>query len=156
MTKKSEEPQSPLFIHHQFIKDLSFENFIDITALDKASHDPKADIHIETNAKPLDERRFEVSLSLNITAQTNKKKDYLLELVYSSVVSVHKDIEESLIPAILMVHVPTLLFPYVRNIVSETTATGGFQPIYLQPVDFGQLFAQQQELAQKEKDKKLN
>ena len=141
---EKQQPESPLYIHHQYIKDFSFENLSDLSKERAQDVEPGADINIETNAKPLNENTYEVSLKVTITAKHGEEKDYILELVYGAAVSIHKSIEEKLVPAILMVHVPTLLFPYVRNIVSETTAQGGFQPIYLQPVDFGHLFAQQQ------------
>ena len=35
-----------------------------------------------------------------------------------------------------MVEIPRLLFPYVRNIVSQSLSDGGLPPFLLNPVDF--------------------
>jgi preprotein translocase subunit SecB len=47
-----------------------------------------------------------------------------------------------------MIHVPTLLFPYARSIISEVTKDSGFQPLMLEPLDFARLHEQRK--AQKE------
>jgi preprotein translocase subunit SecB len=33
-----------------------------------------------------------------------------------------------------------LLFPFARQIAAETTRSGGFPPMYLDPIDFGALY----------------
>jgi len=40
----------------------------------------------------------------------------------------------------LLIECPRLLFPFARNIVSDTTRDGGFPPMLLQPIDFVSLF----------------
>ncbi|HEV2336297.1 MAG TPA: protein-export chaperone SecB, partial [Stellaceae bacterium] len=32
-----------------------------------------------------------------------------------------------------------LIFPFARNIVAETTRDGGFPPLMINPIDFGEL-----------------
>ena len=39
----------------------------------------------------------------------------------------------------LMVEVPRYLFPFVRNIIANTTRDGGFPPLLLSPINFGKL-----------------
>jgi preprotein translocase subunit SecB len=39
-----------------------------------------------------------------------------------------------------MVETPRLLFPYVRNIISEVTRDGGYTPLLLSPVDFAEIY----------------
>lgn len=41
-----------------------------------------------------------------------------------------------------MIHVPTLLFPYARHVLSDVTRDGGFQPLMLEPMDFARLHQQ--------------
>jgi len=45
----------------------------------------------------------------------------------------------------LLIECPRLLFPFARNIVSDTTRDGGFPPMLLQPIDFVSLFRQRLE-----------
>ncbi|MDP3935762.1 MAG: protein-export chaperone SecB, partial [Alphaproteobacteria bacterium] len=51
-----------------------------------------------------------------------------------------KNIEEALLHPILMIECPRILFPYVRNIISEVTRDGGYPPLLLKPVDFADLY----------------
>jgi preprotein translocase subunit SecB len=55
--------------------------------------------------------------------------------------------EESLEP-FLLVNCPTLLFPFLRRLVSDITREGGFPPLLLDPIDFASLF-----IARKQKEK---
>jgi preprotein translocase subunit SecB len=40
---------------------------------------------------------------------------------------------------------PTILFPYAREAVSDLVGRAGFPPLYLAPVNFEALYAQQME-----------
>jgi preprotein translocase subunit SecB len=35
-----------------------------------------------------------------------------------------------------------LLFPFARNLITQVTQESGFPPLYLKPVDFGELLQQ--------------
>ena len=39
---------------------------------------------------------------------------------------------------------PTILFPYVREAISDLVTRAGFPPVVLQPVSFEQMYMQQQ------------
>ena len=58
--------------------------------------------------------------------------------------------EENLEP-LLAIACPNILFPYAREVVSESITRAGFAPVLLQPVNFEALYAaraqQQQEAA---------
>jgi preprotein translocase subunit SecB len=41
-----------------------------------------------------------------------------------------------------MIECPRLLFPFVRQIVSDATRNGGFPPLYIDPIDFVALYQQ--------------
>ncbi|MEM1306452.1 MAG: protein-export chaperone SecB [Pseudomonadota bacterium] len=45
----------------------------------------------------------------------------------------------------LLVNCPSLLFPYLRRIASDLTRESGFQPLLLDPIDFGQLYIQRKQ-----------
>ncbi len=40
---------------------------------------------------------------------------------------------------IILVETPRLMFPFARNIIAETTRDGGFPPLMINPIDFGEL-----------------
>jgi preprotein translocase subunit SecB len=41
---------------------------------------------------------------------------------------------------LILIECPRLLFPFARQIVSETTQSGGFPPLLVDPVDFARLY----------------
>ena len=47
----------------------------------------------------------------------------------------------------MLINCPTLLFPFLRRLVSDITREGGFPPLLLDPIDFAQLFMQRQQEA---------
>jgi preprotein translocase subunit SecB len=53
-------------------------------------------------------------------------------------------VPDEVLPGLLMIQTPTLLFPYARQILSDVTSNAGFPPLFLQPVDFAALYHNQQ------------
>jgi preprotein translocase subunit SecB len=52
---------------------------------------------------------------------------------------------------VLRIHCPTLLFPFVRQIVAEAVRNGGFPPLFIDPIDFAALYRERvNDLAGKE------
>ena len=45
--------------------------------------------------------------------------------------------------AVLATYCPNVLFPYVRQTVSDLVQNGGFPPFFLQPINFDALYAEQ-------------
>ena len=44
--------------------------------------------------------------------------------------------------AVLGTYCPNVLFPYVRQLISDLIQAGGFPPFYLQPINFEGLYAE--------------
>lgn len=40
----------------------------------------------------------------------------------------------------LAVHCPAMIFPWARKIIADATQDGGFQPLMIDPIDFGTLY----------------
>ncbi len=147
-------------INTQYIKDLSFENPGAPATLQIGSR-PKIDISVDVQAKSIAEEAFEVALNISAKAtrqeadeQGNPVGDvqtlFMLELTYGGVFTIKGLSQQELEPA-LLIFCPSLLFPYVRRIVSDATRDGGFPPLMLDPIDFARLYAQrQQQLAQQQ------
>ena len=60
-------------------------------------------------------------------------------MTYASVVVLGKLPAEHVRP-VLLIEVPRQMFPFVRQIVADTTVQGGFPPLMLQLVDFMDLY----------------
>jgi len=132
----------------QYIKDQSFENPNPIEAfLDKQETQPVIAIDISANAKKVRDGLFEISLDLSAKGSIDDKKIlFIAELTYGAIVA----IDETKVPAesvgpLLMVHFPTLLFPFARAIMADMTREGGFPALMLNPIDFSAMYQAQQQ-----------
>lgn len=137
----AQAPTPPLTINGQFIKDLSFEapHVPEIFA-DMANAAPEIGIAVDVKAAQLHANMFEVDLSLNVEAKTGDKVAFLVELLFSGVVTVNVP-EEHLKP-MLFIEVPRHLFPFARAVVAGVTRDAGFPPLMIAPIDFVDMYQQ--------------
>src|SRR5438874_6765084 len=80
-------PASPLTLHGQYIKDLSFENPRAPQSLIEQKQ-PQLTLNVNVSTRQFDTKTFEVTLLVEATAQTPEKEPlFMLELVYAGTVS---------------------------------------------------------------------
>ena len=127
-----------LIVNAQYIKDLSFENPRAPQSLTQQNAAPAVDINVDVNAQPLNPETFEVVLTVKAGAKINNEPLFILELVYGAVVTV-RNVPRDMLPPILLVETPRLMFPFARNIVADATRDGGFPPLMINPIDFNDL-----------------
>ena len=143
--EKKEEPRQFLGIVSQYIKDLSFENVNPISQLQGADKQPNIDIQLKVYInKGSEPNMYNVSLITNVQAKLEDKLMFILDLNYMGEFAVEGFSEELLAP-ILYIECPRLLFPFARSIIANAVSEGGFPPLYLAPVNFVDLYQQQQQ-----------
>lgn len=131
----------PVFtILGQGIRDLSFENKIEFNQT--SDEQPEINIDIQADGRKINDDVYEVVLMVRAEAKQNSKTLFILELQYMGICQM-QNIPDEALSALLMIQLPTLLFPYARQIVSEITSSAGFPPLLLQPVDFADLYQRQ-------------
>jgi preprotein translocase subunit SecB len=152
MNKELSENTFPsVAINGHYIKELHFDNIkapVSFTPQEKA---PKIEIAINFNYYNVQENTYEVTLLIKATAQSMDVEDlalFDLKLAYAGLFSLNNIDTEEQKELILMVHCPSVLFPYARRVVSDITRDSGFQPLMLEHLDFASLH--QQRKAQKE------
>jgi preprotein translocase subunit SecB len=86
-------------------------------------------------------------------ANARHKEDpvFVVELSYAAVVTV-KDAPAELVPLLVFVETPRLLFPFARAVIAEATRNGGFPPLLVNPIDFAELLRREHERALKEQE----
>ena len=77
-------------------------------------------------------------LKININGDIQEEKAFILELAYGAVVALN--IPQEHLEPVLMVEIPHMIFPYVRQVVSNTMSNAGLPPLMLTPIDFVQLY----------------
>jgi preprotein translocase subunit SecB len=127
-----------LIINAQYIKDLSFENPRAPQSLTQQATAPTVDINVDVNAQNISPDTYEVVLTVKAGAKINDDALFLLELIYGAVVTV-RNMPRDLLPAMLLVETPRLMFPFARNIIADATRDGGFPPLMVNPIDFSEL-----------------
>jgi preprotein translocase subunit SecB len=127
-----------LIVNAQYIKDLSFENPRAPQSLTQQTTAPAVDINVDVNAQNLSPDTYEVVLTINASAKINGEALFLLELIYGAVVTV-RNVQRDMLPPVLLVETPRLMFPFARNIVADATRDGGFPPLMINPIDFSEL-----------------
>ncbi|MSQ60394.1 MAG: protein-export chaperone SecB [Betaproteobacteria bacterium] len=138
------EEQAPVFnIEKIYVRDLSIEvpNAPQVF-LERES--PKIDIQLSTKANPINDAHYEVVLSVTATAtfppklpdgKTEAKSVFLVEAHQAGVFQI-RNIPKENIEQVLAIHCPNILFPYVRETISDAVSRAGFPSFFLAPVNF--------------------
>ena len=143
-TPDMEEAQFGILV--QFIKDLSFESPNAPMSLQAPGENPKLEVNIQVQVARHTDEIYEVDLAFTAKAESDVGVIYNVELVYGSMFSIMGVPEDYLLP-VLYADAPTILFPFLRRVVADITRDGGFQPLMLDPIDFGAMYHQNSENA---------
>ncbi|MFC7395914.1 protein-export chaperone SecB [Chelatococcus sp. GCM10030263] len=125
----------------QYIKDLSFENPNAPRSLTPQQQGPEISIQVNVGANQLAETDFEVDLTLEGKASIGENVLFVFELIYGGVFRLRNIPAEHLHPTV-MIECPRLLFPFARQIVADCVRSGGFPPLFIDPIDFAALYRQ--------------
>ncbi|MDB5375262.1 MAG: protein-export chaperone SecB [Belnapia sp.] len=129
-------PQGPLVLNLQYTKDLSFEVPGAPEIFATLREQPRVDLQLDVQARPIQEggNVFEVSLQIRADAQADGAACFIAELVYCGIFTIN--VPQDQLEPVLLVECPRLLFPFARNILADVTRDGGFPPVMLSPIDF--------------------
>lgn len=148
MTKKETAPKATpevsapsVAINVQYVKDLSFENPGAPATLVAPKEAPQIEIALNLEAKAMQEDTHEVTLQITATAKSGETSLFVAELSYAGLFTL-KNVDASQKEMILLIHCPTILFPFARRVLADATRDGGFQPLMIEPVDFASLYEQ--------------
>ena len=108
---------------------------------------PQIDVHIESGESRFAEGYYEVTLSVTVTAKIGERTLFLAEAVQGGIFAV-RNIPESDLGPLLGIACPTVLFPYLRETISDLITRGGFPPLLLSPISFEQLYLQRMQQQQ--------
>jgi preprotein translocase subunit SecB len=143
------DEQRNFSIQRVYTRDISFEtpNSPDIFRM---QWKPETSLDINTNVKNLEEGNYEVTLTVTVTTKVEDKTAYLAEVQQSGIFSI-AGFPESEKGPLIGAYCPNVLFPYVREVISDLVNKGSFPQLMLQPVNFDALYAQhQKELVKKQ------
>lgn len=127
-------------IQRLYVKDLSVEapNSPDIF---RENWQPKIDLSLNTSSKKVSDGAYEVSLKATVTAKIEEKVAFLVEVEQAGVFTMENFSKEEL-NQMAGSYCPNLLFPYLREVISDVVVRAGFPQLALAPVNFDALFSQ--------------
>jgi preprotein translocase subunit SecB len=129
----------------QYVKDLSFEN-PNAPAVYQWQGQPQIDVQFHIASGQVGDDMYEVVLKVEVKATSADKTAFQVELAYAGLFALRNIPEDQLQP-FLLAEAPRLLFPFARRVLADTVRDGGFPPLMLEPIDFGQLYMAQAEQA---------
>lgn len=144
---KNQNDMQPIFSMEKiYVKDISLEiPHAPQVFLDREN--PQIDVQLNTQATVVEEGVFEVVVTATVTAKAGEKVMFLIEARQAGIFQVRHVPNEELEP-VLAVMCPTILFPYLREVVSDMSVRGGFAPVLLNTINFDALYQQQRHNAQ--------
>jgi preprotein translocase subunit SecB len=139
----SAQAQPSFQIEKIYVKDLSLEipNAPQVFA---EQLNPQLEVQIATEVTNFAQDYFEVAVSATVTAKAGERTVFLAEVVQAGIFSLRNVPQQELDP-LLAIGCPTVLFPYLREVISDLVARGGFPPVLLAPVSFEALYMQRQQ-----------
>jgi len=137
---EAQQPQATFQIEKVYVKDLSLEIPGAPQAFTQQAQ-PQLEVRLDTGAAQFAEGYFEASVSATVTAKVGDKTLFLAEVVQAGIFQVRNVGEDDLRP-LLGIACPTILFPYLRETISDLITRGGFPPVLLAPVSFEALYMQ--------------
>ena len=139
--------EQPFFnIERIYLKDLSLEipNAPQVYA---EREPPKIDINLHNEVRPLEAGNYEVVLTATVTAKVKDKTAFLVEVAQAGIFQI-RNVPERDVDALLGITCGNILFPYLRESISNLVTRAGFPPFLLSHLNFEALYQQRQQQPQ--------
>ena len=141
----AEELQQPVFTVEKFyVKDLSVE-VPNAPAIFMERESPQMDVNLSTASQSIGENLYQTSITVTVTAKTSDKTMFLVECSQVGIFRI-QNVPADQLPMVLGIGCPNIVFPYLRETISDVVIRAGFPPVLLNPVNFEAIY--QQQLAQ--------
>lgn len=141
-------PQHAMFnIEKLYVKDLSLE-IPHAPSIFLERENPQIDLQLQTQSNAIDEGVYEVTVTVTVTAKlaASDKIMFLIEAKQAGIFQIQNLPAEEVEP-VLGVVCPNILYPYLREVVSDVAVRAGFAPVILNPLNFDALYQQQKAAA---------
>ncbi len=144
-------PQQHVAIQKIYIKDVSFETPNSPDAfINPSQSQPKINFQLNVEGgAPVADNLYEVVLNVTVTVTTDEKTAFLVEVQQAGLFAI-VGFEAEQMPYLINSYCPSILFPYLRETVSDLVIRGGFPPLLLEPINFDAMFSQQVQQAQQQ------
>ena len=137
------DQQQPVFnIQKIHIKDLSLE-IPNAPSIFLEREAPEINVQLDNKSECFDDDIYEVNLTAIVTAKIKDKVMFLVEAHQAGIFQIRHIAKKELKP-VLDITCPNILFPYLRETVSDIVTRAGFPAIFLSPVNFDAIYHNRQ------------
>lgn len=143
---QQQQQQATFQIEKIYVKDLSLE-IPNAPLIFTEQVQPEIQVAINTEAQQFGDGYYEVAVTATVTAKMGERTIFLAEVEQAGIFAL-RNVPATDIGPLLGIACPTVIFPYLRESVSDVITRGGFPPLLLSPISFEQLYMQQQAQAQ--------
>ena len=133
-------PQAQFTVEKIYVKDVSFEA-PNAPQIFQEQGQPQLNMSLNQKVGRLNDAVFEVVLGVTLTCTLGEKTVYLAEVQQAGIFGLG-GFDDRNLDMMLGTDCPNVLFPYVRQAISDLIVSGGFPPFYLQPINFDGLYAE--------------
>lgn len=138
------ETAQPVFnMDKIYVRDLSLE-IPHAPQIFLERENPQIEVQLHTAAESVEDGVFEVNVTATVTAKIGEKVMFLIEAKQAGIFTL-RNLPEAEMEPVLAVMCPNILFPYLREVVSDASVRAGFAPVMLNPINFDVLYQQQKQ-----------
>jgi preprotein translocase subunit SecB len=138
--------EAQMVVQHVYLKDASYEA-PSPQELDQNDGQPDINLNLAQRTNQIDDNRWEVILTVTVTAKQGEKTAFLCEVQYGGLFQ-FAGFSDDQMPYVINVLCPNILFPYNRTQISNMVSAGGFFLPPIQPINFEGIFRQRMADAQ--------
>jgi preprotein translocase subunit SecB len=144
MSEATQENAKPLFSMDKiYVKDLSLE-IPHAPKIFLERDNPQIDVQVQTQSGSIEEGMYEVVVIATVTARLGDKVMFLIEAKQAGIFKL-RNVPAAEVEPILAVMCPNILFPYLREVISDVAVRAGFAPALLNPINFDAIYQQRKQ-----------
>lgn len=149
MTEAAQTNAQPTFtIEKLYVRDLSLE-IPNAPGVFLEHDNPQIDLQLHTQAASIEEGVYDVTVTVTVTAKLPAKDKvlFLIEAKQAGIFQI-RNLPADEMETVLAVVCPNILYPYLREVVSDVAVRAGFAPVLLNPINFEAIYQQQKQQTQ--------
>ena len=138
----SDQKQAVFSLDKIYVKDISVE-IPNAPKIFLNREQPNIELNISFNSEELDPGVYQTTLHGVVSAKVGTEQMFLIEIDQAGIFQMQNLPPEQL-EILQNIECPNMLFPYLREAVTDLTTRAGFLPVVLAPINFAFLYQQKQ------------
>ena len=139
----NEKEQAVFSLDKLYIKDISLE-LPNAPKIFLNREQPNIELNLSFNSEEIDPGVYQTVLHGVVNAKIGTEQMFLIELDQAGIFQI-KNVPAEQLEILHNVECPNILFPYLREAVSDLSTRAGFLPVVLAPVNFAYLYQQKKQ-----------